>query len=141
MVRTALCHCGALRIECDGDPKFIAQCHCGLCQRRTGSSYSLGAWFDRSDVRIEGDEKTYRRTGEDTEFEIIFHFCPTCGTNLYWEQPGSVLPHMLSVAGGTFADRELPMPSFSVHAAHRHAWLDRLDGAPSHVGAHGSETE
>lgn len=54
MKRKASCHCGQLQVVCEGDPTQVIMCHCELCQRRTGTSYNLGAWFNRSDVTVEG---------------------------------------------------------------------------------------
>lgn len=129
-MRTASCHCGALRLACEGDPRFIAMCHCELCQRRTGTSYNLGAWFERSAVDTQGAEHTYTRTGDDSDVGIIFHFCPTCGTSVYWNSPAGSLPEMLGVAVGCFADPDFPAPSLSVYGRRRHHWLPRLDGVP-----------
>ena len=39
MTRTAHCSCGALRVEVSADPDAVVACHCGECQRRTGSVF------------------------------------------------------------------------------------------------------
>ena len=57
MKRSALCHCGQMEITADGDPEHVIMCHWTLCQRRTGTSYNLSAWFDRSALVIKGNEK------------------------------------------------------------------------------------
>ncbi len=140
-MRTASCHCGGLRLACAGEPRFVAQCHCQLCQRRTGSSYSLAAWFATSDLTREGAEQIYRRTGDDSDATIRFHFCPSCGTTVYWESPEGALPDMMGVAVGCFADPEFPAPTFSIYGKRRHHWITRLEAAPSFREAAGSEQE
>ena len=45
MTRTAHCSCGALRVEVSADPDAVGVCHCGECQRRTGSVFGVGAFF------------------------------------------------------------------------------------------------
>jgi len=82
VTRRAACHCGDLKLVAEGDPAFIAICYCDLCQRRTGSSFNLGAWFDRSALRIEGEERIYTCVGEESGDEVSFHFCPRCGTSV-----------------------------------------------------------
>lgn len=120
-MRTARCHCGDLTLTCDGEPKFVAMCHCDSCQRRTGTSFGLGAWFDRDAIAARGREATFVRSGSDTGAEIHFHFCPNCGTTVYWESPGGGLPEMCGVAVGCFADPSFPQPSLSVHGRSRHS--------------------
>ena len=45
MTKTAHCCCGALRVEASADPDTVSVCHCGECQRRTGSVFGVGAFF------------------------------------------------------------------------------------------------
>jgi hypothetical protein len=45
MARTAHCCCGALRVEASADPDTVSACHCGECQRRTGSVFGVAAFF------------------------------------------------------------------------------------------------
>ena len=129
MKRTALCHCGQLRMVCDGDPTQVLMCHCEFCQRRTGTSYNLGAWFPSARTAAQGREKTYVRTG-DQGSEVTFHFCPDCGTNIYWEAPG-FFPDMFGVAVGCFVDPNFPAPTLSFYGKRRHAWLTVPPGTPS----------
>lgn len=140
-MRVASCHCRSLRLSCEGDPAFVVMCHCESCQRRTGSSYNLGAWYERASVQFEGDEKIYTRTGEDSGSEYRFHFCPSCGANVYWESPSGDLPDMLGIAVGCFADPEFPKPSFSLYGKRRHRWLPQIAGISSFMEATDSELE
>ena len=43
-----------------------------------------GVWFLKTQVRFEGSEKIYTREVEGTGRTISFHFCPTCGSSVYW---------------------------------------------------------
>ena len=138
MIRTATCHCGQLQVTCQDEPTQIFMCHCELCQRRTGTTYNLAAWFGRAHVTVTGDEHLYRRTG-DTGTEFRFHFCPTCGTNLYWES-GSI-PDAVGVAVGCFMDPQFPGPTISLYGKRRHAWVPQLAGIPSYSAGMDSELE
>ena len=84
MTRTAHCCCGALRIETSADPDAVVACHCGECQRRTGSVFGVGAYYKREHVRAEGQFKIYVRDGQEGR-KLRMHFCPTCGTTVFWE--------------------------------------------------------
>src|SRR5216684_9032657 len=83
MERVAQCHCGALRVTAAGEPEWVNLCHCKACQRRTGTMIHSGAYFAKARVRIEGARKVYARLA-DSGYDIRFHFCPECGSNVYW---------------------------------------------------------
>jgi hypothetical protein len=135
--RTARCHCGDLWLETDADPDLVVMCHCELCQRRTGTSYNLGAWFSRQAVRISGATQQYIRTG-DTQLEAVFTLCPRCGTSLYWEVP-AMKPGDIAVAVGCFADPDFPPPTLSLYGKRKHCWLTMPAGITSYAGGWGSE--
>ncbi|MCK5362860.1 MAG: GFA family protein, partial [Gammaproteobacteria bacterium] len=77
--RTASCTCGQLRITSQGEPQKVSLCHCLDCQRRTGSTYGIAAFFLRKEVRAEGRASTYKRSS-DSGLAVTFHFCPNCGS-------------------------------------------------------------
>jgi hypothetical protein len=120
MARTASCHCGALVVRCEGEPTKVSLCHCLACQRRTGSTHSIAAFFPRASVSVEGETRTFTRPS-DRGFDVTFHFCPTCGANLYWAPART--PDRIGVAVGAFADPSFPAPSQAVHSESRHPWL------------------
>ena len=120
MARTATCACGSLRVTCEGEPKMVSLCHCLACQRRTGSTYGIAAFFQRDDVRVDGPSKSYTRPS-DSGFPVTFHFCPDCGSTVFWEPQRK--PEAIAVGVGSFADPAFPAPTQAVHAEHRHAWV------------------
>ena len=120
MKRTAECHCGALRVLAQGEPEWVNLCHCRACQRRTGTIVHTGAYFDCTRVQIEGVSRIYERPA-DSGYEMSFHFCPDCGSNVYWV--ASRFPRHYGIAVGAFADPDFQMPSFSVWQESMHRWL------------------
>jgi hypothetical protein len=48
--RLATCACGQLTASCSGNPISVSLCHCLQCQRRTGSTYGIAAFFQRVNV-------------------------------------------------------------------------------------------
>jgi hypothetical protein len=121
--RAATCACGQLRVNCAGDPVKVSLCHCLDCQKRTGSAYGIAAFFSREDVEQEGEFRTYRR-GSDSGFAVNFHFCPHCGSTVFWGPERK--PDAVGVAVGSFADPAFPSPSQSVYDERRHAWVPPL---------------
>lgn len=125
--REATCACGKLRIACRGEPIRISICHCLACQKRTGSVFGMQARFLKSNVRhIAGDSTRFTRKG-DSDGTVSFHFCPHCGSTVYWEL--SSVPEVYAVAVGAFADPTFPAPRVSVYETRRHDWVD-LTGLP-----------
>jgi hypothetical protein len=120
MERIAECHCGQLRAITSGEPGSVYICHCKACQRRTGTIIHNGSRWLKSQVRIEGEHKIYGRKG-DSGFEIRFHFCPNCGTSVFWE--GDRSPTTCGIAVGCFADPNFPAPTSSGWEESMHPWL------------------
>ena len=121
--RMATCACGQLRVDCAGDPVRVSLCHCLDCQKRTGSTYGIAAFFAREDVAQQGEFRTYLRAS-DSGFAVKFHFCPHCGSTVFWEPERK--PDAIGVAVGAFADPTFPSPSLSVFDGRRHAWVPPL---------------
>ena len=126
--RHAACNCGQLRLTCEGEPVRISICHCLECQRRTGSSHGVQARFASDQVtKIEGKATQYVRVA-DSGNPITFHFCPICGSTVYWELASQ--PDLIAVAVGAFADPDFPPPAISVWEKRRHAWAELSDKIP-----------
>lgn len=120
MKRVAHCCCGKLRVEADGDPAGVYACHCGACQRRTGSVFGVVAYYPSERIHVSGESKLFTRLGESgKKFET--HFCPDCGTSLYFE--AGQLPGHIGVAVGAFVDPRFPAPLASVWEESKHPWL------------------
>lgn len=130
--RRASCACGQLSIRLGGDPLRVSSCCCQQCQRRTGGFYGVTAFFDRGQVlATEGEASEFRRTG-DSGGAITFHFCPRCGSNVWWDPEAR--PTLISVAGGAFADRDFPPPERMVWTQHRHPWVRTPEGLAEFEG-------
>lgn len=119
-VRTAACSCGKLKAVCAGEPSRVSLCHCMECQKRTGSVFGVAAFFHREKVETQGEFKSFTR-GSDSGQPITFHFCPHCGTTLFWEPARK--PETIAVAVGGFADANFPPPSREVYVELRHPWV------------------
>lgn len=118
--RTASCACGQLRIACRGEPSMVSLCHCLDCQRRTGSTFGIAAFFPRDAVTVEGRSGSYRRSS-DSGHAVTFQFCRDCGSSVFWEAERK--PEAIAVAVGCFADPSFPAPSQSVYDERRHPWV------------------
>ena len=120
MERVAQCHCGRLKAIASGEPDRVYACHCIACQRRTGAVIHNGSSWPKDRVRIDGEYKGYGRIA-DSGFEIRFHFCPNCGSSVFWE--GDRGPEYCGIAVGCFADPEFPPPTYSAFEEAMHPWV------------------
>jgi hypothetical protein len=120
MTKTATCGCRALSVTVPDEPGAVVVCHCLECQRRSGSPIGAGAYYKRGDVQITGASTAYTRPG-DSGHGMTNHFCPTCGSTVYWIT--EFKPDELGVAVGAFADPNFTAPMRSVWEQSRHPWL------------------
>ncbi len=117
--RRASCSCARLTVRCRGEPLSVSLCNCQACQRRTGSAFGVAAFFPTASVRLDGDSTVFVRTSDEGR-EVTFHFCPACGSTVYWFPERK--PGIIAVALGAFADPAFPAPGQSVHDEHKHPW-------------------
>jgi hypothetical protein len=132
MERTGSCHCGSLRVIATGEPDRVYLCHCRACQRRTGTAFHFGASYPKERVRLDGERKVYERDA-DSGNRIRFHFCPNCGSTLYWE--GDRNPAVCGVAVGAFDITAFSPPSDSIWEESMHRWLGLPEGMDHHEQA------
>lgn len=134
MTRVATCHCGDLRLECEGEPRKVSMCHCLDCQRRSGSAFSVAVFYPRDGVSPKGPQPGRFQRPSASGYPVAFLFCPRCGSNVWWEPER--MPDLVGVALGAFADPQFPPPAQSVWTKDMHRWLTLpeaitpFDGAP-----------
>jgi hypothetical protein len=104
-----------------GEPGHVYVCHCKACQRRTGAAFHFDTLWQKDQVRIDGDFKTYERDTARGK-KIRFHFCPRCGSNVFWDTDRR--PTSYGIAAGTFADPSFPSPTFALWEESMHSWVD-----------------
>ena len=95
-------------------------CHCLECQKRTGSSYGVQARWPAAQTVVDGRSSRFVRTGDEGGVGI-FHFCPDCGSTVYYQF--DAFPDVVAVAVGNFADPAFPAPKISVYEDRKHSWV------------------
>ena len=124
---TANCACGQTSITVNTGPTMHGVCHCANCKRRTGSAFGISAYFDQTAVvGTTGETSVYAFHHEPQNHDQQRHFCPKCGTTLFWYV--STLPDRIGIAGGCFADGGLPEPTYSFTHNKKEPWV----GLPAH---------
>ena len=126
MSREAACHCGQLRLEVEGEPFAVSICNCRACQRRTGSAFGMQAGFKAEQVTVAGRFNDYARSSDEADHkEHVFHFCPDCGSQVFYTEPTE--PDLVVVSVGSFADSSFPPPTESGYDWRRHPWVGLPD--------------
>lgn len=117
-IRTGGCLCGAVRYEVRGEPYIAGLCHCTTCRKLTGSSFSATANWRADQFSMTGDLRMYERR----------HFCPTCGSRLFFLFAGGV-----EVFLGTLDEAPYNIePMLEVWTVRRERWLPHVSGAILH---------
>ena len=80
-------------------------------------------------MEVEGRSAEYVRTA-DSGNRIAFHFCPDCGSTVYYLPEAE--PELIAVTVGAFADPTFPQPRVSVYEARRHRWVEVPAGVEHH---------
>ena len=94
------CLCGEVRFQAIGEHEVAAVCHCRYCQLRTGSPFGVRVYFQKENLKIkQGTFKSYTLKNESDK-EMNFQFCATCGTTLLWDI--ELFPDLIGTAGGVY---------------------------------------
>ena len=116
----AKCQCGQLSVTVPGPSPAVVACHCGYCQRRSGSPFGLLAYYPSDRLDVTGEAVRYERpTATGGKFETFF--CPICGSTVYAR--AGKHPTMLGVAVGAFGDPAYPAPVRSVWEERKLSWV------------------
>lgn len=82
MTKTGQCHCGAVKFSVEGEPVFMAQCHCNACKRLSGTGHMVQAFFGADQLTVTGETTMYESPG-DSGATKLRQFCPKCGSTLF----------------------------------------------------------
>jgi hypothetical protein len=122
------CLCGAVRVEVDGAPVRMAQCHCKDCRRSSGTGHVSNAIFNATDVKISGETKAYTVTA-DSGNAYTRHFCPVCGGRAFATHTGR--PGMIIVPVGLLDDSSWFLPQAVLYTRSRPVWDITTDAVPN----------
>jgi hypothetical protein len=108
-----------LTVVASGEPAKVSACHCRACKSRTGSSFGVAVFFPEDRVKCEGVSTLFERRG-DSGKSVAFHFCPTCGSTVYWLP--AFRPGLVAIAIGCFQETAGLAPTQSVYEDLRDPW-------------------
>ena len=84
----------------------------------------MQAGFEAGQVKVSGRFSDYSRISDEADSkEHVFHFCPDCGSTVFYKEPTDRVVVMV----GAFADPAFPPPTESGYDSSRHHWLELPD--------------
>jgi len=82
----------------------------------------MQAAFTPDQVEIVGRYSDHTRISDEADLKPhVFHFCPDCGSNVFYTEPDE--PDLVVVSVGSFADPSFPPPTESGYDSRRFPWL------------------
>ena len=116
------CLCGEVRFTVTGRPLQVLVCHCTMCQRATGSAFSVEPVFLKERIEVRGGPLAiYNHRSADHGRMLHFSFCGTCGNRI-----GLTLerfPTVQILYGGTFDEHTWFSPSAHIFTASAVPWF------------------
>lgn len=88
------CLCGAVRYATSAPLRPVIACHCKQCRKTSGHHVAATSAL-RDRIEISG-EVTWYASSENARRG----FCPICGSNLFWDGPGTHLSIMAGTLDG-----------------------------------------
>jgi tetratricopeptide (TPR) repeat protein len=86
----------------------------------------MQAAFNADQVQVAGRFNDFARISDEADRkEHVFHFCPDCGSQVFYTEPSE--PGLIVVSVGSFADPSFPPPTHSGYDSRRHHWLELPD--------------
>ena len=134
--QTASCRCGQLRVTVKGEPARVSACHCLNCKKRSGSAFAVQARWPSEQAQIEGQSKSFRKDSDSGNW-AEFHFCPECGSDVYFRNAGpgvnTTLADHVAVPLGAFDDPYFLSPRFSVWEKRKVEWVAIVGEGVEHL--------
>jgi hypothetical protein len=113
------CRCGAVTYHSSADPIFTGVCHCGHCQKSTGSAFGTVVAVPTAALTVSGTTKRFTDTG-DSGSQTHRDFCPECGSTI--TQSADVMPGITMVTVGTLDDTSWVQPAMQIYCDSAMAW-------------------
>lgn len=119
------CLCGAINFEADGTFDRFYLCHCGHCQKDSGSAHTANIFSSSAKlVWLSGQDKLTTYTLPDTRHTRSF--CSICGSAMPY-----TLGSMLVVPAGALTTSVGMVPDARIFVASRATWERDLSDIPS----------
>ncbi len=117
------CHCGAVRYEAAGDPKFGAHCQCTDCRKFSGSGHKSFMMMSADGMTVSGKVAGYDY-GAGSGAVVTHQFCPICGAGVFSKH--AEMADAVFLYASALDDPERFTPQMAVYTRTGPSW-DHLD--------------
>ena len=131
------CLCEAVRYRIVGPPLRGTVCHCGTCQKSSGSAFQVWTLFGKDQLTwTKGEPSSVQATPA-----AIRKFCGQCGSPLSFQFHDEDSDHIIGVTVGSLDNPDDFPPTRHNWVSEELAWLDRLSEIPRNENDAGDETK
>lgn len=123
------CACGAARYGLRGDPIFVNNCYCTLCQKQTGSTSVVNAFIEATAVTLEAGTLSRHVVKTGSGGNHVIHRCGECGTAL-WSAYPRLGDLALGVRVATLDDPAALHPDAAIFVGDAMPWVTLPQGVP-----------
>ncbi|MEO6153095.1 MAG: GFA family protein [Croceibacterium sp.] len=81
------CGCGYVRYRVEGEPIFVNNCHCRLCQQQTGSTSVVNAFFETERLTLVKGTLADHTVTTGSGGAHVIRRCTQCGTAVWSHYP------------------------------------------------------
>ncbi|WP_341504011.1 GFA family protein [Gallaecimonas sp. GXIMD4217] len=125
------CLCGDVTFQIEGDFQHFFLCHCGHCQKDTGSAHAANLFSTTARLSwLSGRDKV--RTYRLPDTRHLKSFCCRCGSALPNTQMNGQL---LVVPAGSLDDEVTIRPNAHIFCASKASWDSELEDIPRLPGS------
>ena len=129
-VREGGCGCGAVRYRIVGEPIFTNNCHCRQCQRQTGSTSVVNAFFESERFTLLSGELVGHTVPSGSGGPHEMRRCSTCGGAILSHFPPNGR-HLSALRVGTLDDPGAFTPDAVIFASEKMPWVTLPEGVPA----------
>ncbi|KAF2272732.1 uncharacterized protein EI97DRAFT_436666 [Westerdykella ornata] len=120
------CTCTTIRYRLLSAPLFVYACHCGECQKSSGSVFKACCIMEFDHVRLLSPTRPLMRKFEAVRHTRIYATCPKC-YDVLWHV-GSYEPSTINVRVGTLDLPGLMEPDLHIYTESKVDWLVLKEG-------------
>jgi len=119
--KVGLCGCGNIAYEINSEFLNIVNCHCNMCRRNNGSSFSTYGVIPLEAFSVTHGKDLLSRYSENNG---IKHFCSQCGTPLFNTNENYAGLCMIFV--GTLKVIGDNIPKVNIWCENKLSWIDEI---------------
>lgn len=121
------CACGHVRYRVESRPLIVHCCHCGVCQRQTGSAFAVNALIEAARVRLLQGNVTEVTVPSPSGKNQVIARCPICQvavwSNYLVFYKGILGDAIRFIRVGTLDDPSKMPPDIHIFTSSKQPWV------------------